>query len=58
MLGGLLLNIACCLHELGKDEKSKELLIQSYYVGLAMEDFWDCENIKRYAEETLGISLD
>ena len=58
MLGGLLLNIACCLHELGEDEKSKELLIQSYYVGLAMEDFWDCENIKRYAEETLGISLD
>lgn len=57
MLGGLLLNIACCLHELGEDEKSKELLIQSYYVGLAMENFQDCEVIKRYAKETIGLLL-
>lgn len=57
MLGGLLLNIACCLHEMGEDEKSKELLIQSYYVGLAMENFQDCEVIKRYAKETIGLLL-
>ena len=42
---------------LGEDEKSKELLIQSYYVGLAMENFQDCEVIKRYAKETIGLLL-
>lgn len=31
LLGGLLLNIACALHELGKNEESKSMLIDAYY---------------------------
>lgn len=56
-LGGLLLNIACCLHELGEDEKSRELLIDSYYTSKAMERVKSCEVIKQYAKENLGIEV-
>ena len=58
MLGGLLLNIACCLHELGEDKKSGELLIASYYVNKAMERTKSCETVKQYARENLGIEID
>ena len=53
MLGGLLLNIAYSLHELGDDEKAKELLIESYYAYKVMEDFRSCEVVQKYAEESL-----
>ena len=46
MLGGLLLNIACCLHELGNDEKSKKLLLNSYYAYLLMENFTSCKVVQ------------
>ena len=58
MLGGLLLNIACCLHELGEDEKSRELLVQSYYVHKAMKEERSCKVIQQYAKETFGMELD
>lgn len=56
-LGGLLLNIACCLHDLGKDKMSKELLIDSYYVNKAMKEERQCEMIKKYAREVLGLNI-
>lgn len=57
MLGGLLLNIACCLHEIGEDERSWELLIDSYYVNKAMERTKSCETVKQYAKENLRIEI-
>ena len=54
----MLLNIACCLHELGEDKKSGELLIASYYVNKAMERTKSCETVKQYARENLGIEID
>ncbi len=57
MLGGLLLNIACCLHELGNDEKSKKLLLNSYYAYLLMENFTSCKLVQEYAEENLGMKI-
>ncbi|MEE1393462.1 MAG: helix-turn-helix domain-containing protein [Negativibacillus sp.] len=57
MLGGLLLNIACCLHEMGEDERSWELLIDSYYVNKAMERTKSCETVKQYAKENLRIEI-
>ena len=58
MLGGLLHNIAYSLHELGEDDKSKEILTQAYYVHKAMERNSSCEAVKKYAEETFGMILD
>lgn len=57
MLGGLLLNIACCLHQLGDDEKSQKLLLNSYYAYLIMEDFASCKVVQEYAEENLGMKI-
>ena len=57
MLGGLLLNIACCLHELGKDEESRKIMQQSYYAYLIMEDLISCEVVQKYAEETFKIKI-
>lgn len=57
MLGGLLLNIACCLHEMGEDERSWELLIDSYYVNKTMERTKSCETVKQYAKENLRIEI-
>ncbi len=56
-LGGLLLNIACALHELEKNEESKEKVIESYYAYKLTENFSSCETLKKYAKETFGISL-
>lgn len=56
-LGGLLLNIAYSEHELGNDQKSKELLIDSYYAYKVMEKFRSCEVVKKYAKENLGIEI-
>lgn len=57
MLGGLLLNIACCLHEMGEDERSRELLTQSYYVYKVMEEHRSCKVVQNYAKETFGMEL-
>lgn len=58
MLGGLIFNIACCCHDLGQDEKCKELLVQSYYVHKAMERNSSCEVVKNYAKRNFDMSLD
>lgn len=58
MLGGLLLNIAYCLHEMGEDERSRELLTQSYYVYKTMEKTRSCKLVQNYAKETFGMELD
>lgn len=57
-LGGLLFNIACCLHDLGKDVESMELMVQSYYVNKAMNRTRSCEVVKNYMKENLGQELD
>lgn len=57
MLGGLLLNIAYCLHEMGEDAKSRELLTQSYYVYKIMEEHRSCKVVQNYAKETFGMEL-
>lgn len=57
MLGGLLLNIGYCLHELGEDEKSKELLVNAYYVYKAMEQTKSCEVVQKYARENLNLEI-
>ena len=56
-LGGLLLNIACCLHDMGEDEKSRELLVDSYYINKTMERTKSCEVVQKYAKENLGIKI-
>lgn len=56
LLGGLLLNIACGLHELGKDEESKSKLIDSFYAYRVMEDFASCDIVNKYAKK-IGINL-
>ena len=56
-LGSLLLNIACCLHEMGEDERSRELLVDSYHVNKAMEKERSCELIRKYAKETLHFEI-
>ena len=58
MLGGLLLNIAYCLHEMGEDAKGRELLTQSYYVYKIMEEHRSCKVVQNYAKETFGMELD
>ena len=60
LLGGLLLNIAYSLHQLGgneNNEKSKELLVQSYYVNKAMEKESSCLVVKNYAKENFNLDF-
>lgn len=52
--GGLLLNIAYSLHELGRNEESKEKLIDSYYAHRLMKHFKKCELVRNYAKEIFG----
>ena len=56
-LGGLLLNLSYCLHYLGEDDRSKELIIDAYYVNKAMERTSSCEIIQKYAKDELGIEI-
>lgn len=58
MLGGLLLNLACCYHDLGDDEKSKEFLVESYYVYKVLEKPRSCKLVKNYAWETFQLEID
>lgn len=56
-LGGLLLNMAYSLHELGQDEKSKSKLTDSYYANRLMKNYKSCEVVRKYAKETFGMEL-
>ena len=55
-LGGLLLNIACALHELGQVEDSKLKLIDSFYAYHLIGDYNSCQLIVDYAQK-IGIEL-
>lgn len=55
-LGGLLLNIACALHELGKNDESKNKLIDAYYAHKLMQNESSCNLIVDYAKQ-IGIKL-
>ena len=55
--GGLLLNMAYSLHELGRDTESKEKLIDSYYAYRLMKDDRSCSVVLQYAKEAFGESL-
>ena len=57
LLGGFLLNIACGLHELGKDQESKSKLIDSFYAYRLMGDLTSCDIIKEYAKNTFNINF-
>lgn len=55
-LGGLLLNIACALHELGKNDESKNKLIDAYYAHKLMQNESSCNLILDYAKQ-IGFKL-
>lgn len=55
-LGGLLLNIACALHELGKNDESKNKLIDAYYAHKLMQNQRSCNLNVEYAK-SIGIDL-
>ena len=56
-MGGLLLNMACSLHDLGRDEESKAKLIDSYYAHRLMKNYKSCDLVKNYAKENFGMEL-
>lgn len=56
-MGGLLLNIACALHDLGRDKESKSKLLDSYYAYRLMQRYSSCDIIKKYAMDTWGEVL-
>ena len=47
-----------CYHDLGDDEKSKEFLVESYYVYKVMEKPRSCKLVKNYAWETFQLEID
>lgn len=57
MLGGLLLNIGCGLHELGRDEESEQSLIRSYYIYSIFEDTNSSQLVRSYINEKLKRQL-
>lgn len=57
LLGGLLLNIACALHELGKNEESKSKLIDAFYVYRLIGDHASCNIVKEYARKTFELEF-
>lgn len=58
LLGGLLLNMGCALHELGKDEESKEKLIDSYYAYRLINNKKSCALVANYAKGKYDIILE
>ena len=57
-LGGLLINMACALHELGQDEESIVKVKDSYHAYRLMQWFPEAENVKKYAKEVFGLELE
>ena len=56
-LGGLLLNMACALQELGRDEESKKKFAESYSAYYLMMDLKSCELIKEHVKKTYNMEL-
>lgn len=57
MMGGLLLNMACALQELGRDEESKKKFAESYSAYYLMMDLKSCELIKEHVKKTYNLEL-
>lgn len=57
MMGGLLLNMACALQELGRDEESKKKFAESYSAHYLMMDLKSCELIKEHVKKTYNMEL-
>lgn len=57
MMGGLLLNMACALQELGRDEESKKKFAESYSAYYLMVDLKSCELIKEHVKKTYNMEL-
>lgn len=57
LLPGLLHIMGECWHYLGKNEKSKELYFQAFYMYKAFEDRHNLEILKKDALEQLGLIL-
>lgn len=57
MLGGLLLNLGCCYHDIGQEEKSREMIVCAYNAYEVMEKYRSAKKVKEYAREMLGIEL-
>ena len=57
MMGGLLLNMACALHELGRQEESKQVFVDSYYAHRLMKNFKSCQLIQGYVKKIYNTEL-
>lgn len=57
MMGGLLLNMACALQELGRDEESKKKFAEFYSAYYLMMDLKSCELIKEHVKKTYNLEL-
>ena len=57
-MGKLLLNMGCALHELGRDEESKEKLIDSYYAYRLINNKKSCALVANYAKGKYDIILE
>lgn len=52
------MNMGCALHELGRDEESKEKLIDSYYAYRLINNKKSCALVANYAKEKYDIILE
>lgn len=57
LMGKLLLNMGCALHELGRDEESKKYLIDSYDVSRILKNEKSCELVRQYIKETFDLEV-
>lgn len=57
MMGGLLLNMACALHELGREEESKQAFVDSYHAHRLMKNFKSCQLIQDYVKKIYNTEL-
>lgn len=57
MLGGLLHNMGCALHDLGQDEESKRCLTDAFYAHRIMERWKSCEVVRKYAKENFDMEF-
>ncbi len=56
-LGGLLVVIADCLNNLGQLEKSKDTILESYYLYKTIGDMENAEIVQQHAKEILSIDI-
>lgn len=57
LIGKLLLNMGCALHELGREEESKKCLIDSYDVSRVLKNEKSCELVRQYIREVFDLEV-